>query len=389
MSNMSDRCLSGYGLVVQDGFAWVVHEGTNSLCKVDLGSRKVDFICYLGVDGLLTRSRYLGMALINDRIIMPPAYQKNRLCIGDYDLRTNQLTCVDLEKASIDETAEPWCKFCLGVASLNDYVFSLGRTYPAIVRYNTETGDVCYFRQFLDENVHRRDLPFSYLFGNAEVYDDCLFVPDLLSRGLFRINCESGDTNYYSIETSAEGLSGIVSIGDGKFAIGCCGKGANHIIVWDYHKELLVQEIEIPNSATDTNAEIHMVYTHNRLYVFSRSFINDSGKRKFSICCVNMYTYQVDLVELPKEYLAPDSLDKDEWDCTYMGLKDDDTLLFITNGDNVWHEYNTLTNEYKEYFVTIDEDFMHDYCVDRIHNSTDTFIASESDVGMRTFLDVI
>ena len=99
-----------------------------------------------------------------------------------------------------------------GAISWEKYLFLIPNNYPAVVRYDTEKDEICYYSQHLD--VFQRIVDGEKRIGGVCVQDGVLYLASPEDNYILAIQAESGEEKVLAVEVNHRcGCMGMVSDG--------------------------------------------------------------------------------------------------------------------------------------------------------------------------------
>ncbi len=385
-----EKKLSAIEMKIVDGVGWTLHTDSGSLCKVNLDNQMVEYGAFVGVEKHAYNPSFISPNFIGDKALFAPCFLTGELFFLLVDLKTNEYVRVYIENRDIPKEFKSHMLFFPNAYVYKEYFYFVGCSYPAIIKFNTKDYSIEYIDGFVRmlEKERLNTLP-DYFYGSSEVINGNMYLPSHKSKGIFKISCENGRTTYYPLNIKSEGLMELVKLDDCRVAVGGCGNNSDYVIVWNYIEERVEREINLCGFKKETDARLFMCVVHNELYIFSRYYYDNKNRRQTSIFRLGQANI-IEQTDILDEYNYASAPLDNEPDFLFVGKKDEDTILFVTNGDYRWHEYNVITGRQKSYCVEIDKPILKKSYYDAIHSAKGSdCIFYERNIELDSFVSIV
>jgi hypothetical protein len=221
---------SGHSLtpisLYDDGFNfWFIAMHFNALFKTDKTTFHAEYICTIPNENFFHYDQSYGMipAENNGILYFAPCMANEIFAVN---LKNNEFMKIPFEIAQLTDLQKAQ-KFGKCVA-INDYVWFVPYRYPAIMRYNTTTGELTYFNEFVDEITQacgRKDILF---FHQSDVNENKLILPCFEADIIIIFDMDSCQYEAFDLNSasnlSAPKLLGAVHYEDNYFIISASGR---------------------------------------------------------------------------------------------------------------------------------------------------------------------
>jgi len=207
-------------MILENEEAWFIAEGYNALCRMKLASGEitpvVKFDDFPVVGGLYNR-----FLRIDDIILFSPGNTKD---ICEYNIKTKECKKIPFKN--------PMEYGNFGhVIRYKNYAFLLPWRYPAILRYNLETGECKYYTKCLQELLACRTPKHDELLRDFCVREQKLLLPSVQTNRILEFDMETGKHQFYTVGKENEGYAFIIESGDEYWLI---PRKTSAIVKWNY-----------------------------------------------------------------------------------------------------------------------------------------------------------
>ena len=202
------------GEIIQDiskygDHRWMVTQGNKLYYSLE-GNYRYRYYCDLS--DYAYGGYYAGVISVHGKAYVCPMNAQDILVIGDGKIEKK----IELRRCTEQQGA------FYGAVACDDYLFLIPENYPAVVRYNTVSGEVTYLEEHLDmiaETVQgeRRQ-------GGYCVHNGYLFIASVRNNFVLAIHVKTGKTQVLTINASHEcGCKALVSDGTDLWFLPNCG----------------------------------------------------------------------------------------------------------------------------------------------------------------------
>ena len=190
-------------MIFEDEEAWFIAEGYNALCRMNLATGEItpvvkfeDFPIKIGL-----YSRFLK---IDNTILFSPSNAKE---ICEYNIETQRC-----KKIPFDNPLK-YANFG-HIIQYKNYAFLIPWYYPAILRYDLETGECKYYTDCLKELLAYRTPGHEALLGDYCIREQKLLLPSVQTNKILEFDMETGEHRIYTAGKKNEGNAFIIENGD-------------------------------------------------------------------------------------------------------------------------------------------------------------------------------
>jgi hypothetical protein len=202
-----------------------------------------------------------------------------------FDIASGKASTLSFDKSPLNTPGSEFIKInkFKGVFAYDDYVYFVGWSYPAIIKYSPKTGEMQYFRDYtkkiaaVDSAIIRLDK--DALIENFVYDDEFIYAVSYRFHGFFRINLKTGQTEFISLGKEKIGFTAIEKKDDYVYLGGTVARSP--IVVFDLKTRKIISEIPIPPSFEDpyNNAESlarisKLLISGDKLYVYPLSYLS-------------------------------------------------------------------------------------------------------------------
>jgi len=191
-----------------DKYHWFSALYFNALFRIDKGTYQVEFIANFPDENLMGFRLFTGAALCNGKIYFAPYLAEN---ISVYDINSNEFTLVKIirpDNYNFNICYLDKSKFNSSVVYKN-CIFFIPYAYPGIIRYNTESGDIDYFDDFvpLFQQYLTNNMP--YFFFNSCTVDNYIFAASFNGNAVLAFNMDTCKSEIYEVGNKNNTYSAI------------------------------------------------------------------------------------------------------------------------------------------------------------------------------------
>lgn len=141
------------------------------------------------------RNDYSIIREINGKRYVCPVNEQNILVLGEKGVES---------RIELEERLENPVRAFSGIIVYEKYLLLLPVRYPAIVRYDTESGEIRYFEEYRDIYVQKDEKGTEFR-GGVCLYGNILYLASPIENELCKLNIESGEMESFSLQTKAKG----------------------------------------------------------------------------------------------------------------------------------------------------------------------------------------
>lgn len=322
---------------------WFVDLNTGIWGKIENGLGKI-----YGCEGVDEQnlSQYFDVCLCGKNLVFIPGWQDSCCPI----IKVYNTDTQEMKKVQLQEKEKTWNSygnslFTKGIA-IGKYAYMFGCSYPAIVRLDSETGEVNYIEDWvhlIDDNGIEESLNGFFnirqvVFDGLYLYAACSFI-----NGVIKIDTKTLEYTLNLVECGMNSFFNITKVDENIFAIGCY----RGIILWNETGNCVSRKKD--GDGIGEYLPIKILPMNNRkIYCFP------AKAEKAETIIETMQFTEREFLNIPSNDCVK-KIDKYWSDIVvYADRKDEDTLVYVTGADLVWHEINIKTGETKEYCVVYD-----------------------------------
>jgi hypothetical protein len=220
---------------------------------------------------------FSGMAECMGKIYITP---ENASDIIIYDIKENKATVFDYDKTLMnkDRTASTAMLKFKGVFTENEYVYFIGNSYPAIIKFSPGTGEKVYFTDYVKKlSVGKLSAAFNgtgILVNDFDYKDGFIYLASERLKGFVRVNTETGKTTLYKLDETPKGITAIAVSGDTAYLSDYTEK--TPVLIYDLKAKKIIREVPIPDdfdrseefSNTVSSRFTKFLINNNKLYIF-------------------------------------------------------------------------------------------------------------------------
>lgn len=245
----------------------------------------------------------------------------------------------------------------LSVFLHDNYVFLFGYDYPAIIRVHTKTLECNYYDEWLncfgDRLSTRGDVGF-FNVREMVVLEQELYVPFCGIPCVLKINLKNMNISYMELVIKSQGISCIQHIEDKTFALIGGGENADWLYIWDSEANVIEREVRLQESPNYFPVKRILKSKNGELFLFPWQNHNNYY--------LDIYKYEISGKDVENTFILNDfydETDKREYlignEVIYADWEDDNTFVFLTGRDLLWHRYSLNTKEHTTYDISINQ----------------------------------
>jgi hypothetical protein len=192
---------------------------------------------------------FSGMAHSGGKIYIAP---KSASEILVYDIENNTVSTFDYDKTFIGSSllSAVNIKKFVGVAACDNYVYFIGKYYPAIIKFDTVTGEKTYIRSYVKKLSAEKSIAttsdfYSYI-SEFDICGDFIYAVSDRFPGYIEINTANGNSKFVTVEGIEKGVTAIAVSGN-KAYLGDFYTGSP-IVVFDIKKREIITRINLPEN---------------------------------------------------------------------------------------------------------------------------------------------
>ncbi len=368
---------------------WVVSVFDGMLGKIDADLKKEKLTKYVGIleNG---NGKYTDVIECNGKLyLLPDLAEENPHLLVVAEGKEKKIS---LRKFDIPEEKRGLSCFLSG-RCIGKFIFAFGSSYPAIVRIDTDSDSVEYIVGWTDEikrfgasasSIGYLDSVQQVLLGNE------LYVPFSCVRALVKIDIDTLKEEVIEVNVQSEGFSCIAEVDKSHFLLTGAGDNSDWLYIWNKEKQTVEKTVRLQGTPDELPVKYMLRSNSGEYYLFP--WKNWSYQENLDI-----YRFNYQTGELHNTHLIENHRNKDGkaylfgHEVVYACWKDENTLMYVTGKDLLWHEYNVDTKDYLEYEMSVDlsednvEGFVTAYYKDYAKNKKPIV---ESKMGLQGFMKV-
>ncbi|MCL1997710.1 MAG: CDP-glycerol glycerophosphotransferase family protein, partial [Turicibacter sp.] len=200
-----------YWIYVTETDIWFSPQTINGLFRLDKTTEKIEFMGFFeGVPKYdqTKHTPYFQPVKSGDCLYFPPFYSlfSNESCILKYDINERKFTAISLNLPYVPEILV--CFGCVFV--YENYVFLTPERYPAIIRLDTQTGEIKLFNDWCREMV----IGVPLAFGGACQHGNTIWLPFSFTNIVMSFDMKTCKTKLYRVGSKDYKYGNIVSDGE-------------------------------------------------------------------------------------------------------------------------------------------------------------------------------
>ncbi|MCR5546832.1 MAG: hypothetical protein K6F30_10205 [Lachnospiraceae bacterium] len=332
---------------------WFINTRMGVWGRIDPEQRKGDLFGFAGIESDTCEARYVDVIQVDKELFFLPQLITNKICVAVYNLDEDNLEEISLKNK---ETLDPkWPLFCSWIR-LGDYLFALGNSYPAIVRVDIKTKEVDYIEKWVEyiKPFVKEEIKLPYISSSQVMLDgNKIYIPITASPVILTVDLCTMKEEIMLLNIEGDGFVGICKIGSSACLLNGSGKQSNRLYLYDFQKNEVLEQYQLPE--LDENVPIvKMLNRNNKTYIFRWSFLKPENNYN------DVYVYSAESEELENLRMVEKNHSDgiSAWGEGVLNAfwKNEETLVYITGNDLMWHEYNTSTGECLDYKMSIDKE---------------------------------
>ncbi len=324
---------------------WMALANKNGICEIDKKTRHTRIIKTFKNEPLMKKFLYCNSIKINNNLIFSPGTAKE---IAIYDLEHDFITYIPLKKLQYKcKENQNEIKFW-NIVPNQSSVYLCGYSYPAIVKIDMRSLETKYITDWvLDIDRHIEDGDSCGYFTDGYVISgDHVLLPVGCMNAILELNLKTEQTKLKKLEIPMKGIGGISSIDEENIWLVGKGSRTNWIVCWNRYTDIIkkVQLLDLDENIFDPF--FAPLCTNSKVFFMP-----------MSAHCI--YEMDIEFKEIKKnKTLEPLFENKigyiwSEWKTMAPRLHNN-CLIFFTNNNLEWHEYNTVTEEVRNYCILLD-----------------------------------
>jgi hypothetical protein len=326
-----------FGNLCDDGkYYWFIAFYFNAIFRMDKDTNQIEYVASLPMEnpiGILLSSR---TTFCNGKIYFAPCSAKY---LSIYDIKSNKFSSIKIELPKNYNFSD----YFLNLAKFNSsiaykkWIFLIPYAYPAILRYNTESGDIDYFDDFvpLFQRFLTFEQPFFFPFSMPCTLDNHIFAASYSGNAMLAFNMDTCKSEIYEIGNKDNTYSAIC-FHDGYLWL--MPRKSGPIVKWKPQTSTFE---EFPNLPSDFKSDDHsfcaLCSANGYLWAFP-NFGNMTLK-------IDPNSGKVERAEVFQQDCKA-SHNSPPWRFT-LAISDGDTIIAYSQARNRFITYNTKTGEYK------------------------------------------
>lgn len=167
---------------------WMITQG-NKLYHASEYRNKYTYEYYCDLSGYAYGDYYLSVVSVEGKNYVCPLNSQDILVISDGKIE---------KKIALRQYLEGGGAFC-GAIACEEYLFLIPNCYPALVRYNTVSGEIDYIEEHLD--VFLKIVQGERRFGGFCVQNGCLYIASPIDDQVLMIDAKTGLTKVMTVST--------------------------------------------------------------------------------------------------------------------------------------------------------------------------------------------
>lgn len=214
-SAKNDRYILFGKYAIDENKLWFVSQDCTALFTLDLRNNTIQNIHALPGENIDDLNQYCSLVKINNKLIIAPACASN---IIEYDIHTDTF-----KTTALCELANYMKQYRLknfkfsDIITYKSYAFFIGYGYPAIVRYDSVSGNCDYYTDWFEEIKQYISKPDDFLLGSgciSNTKDNVVFLPFLQKNIILEFDMNTGTSKIHFVGNEKNRYVGIAS--DGK-----------------------------------------------------------------------------------------------------------------------------------------------------------------------------
>jgi hypothetical protein len=160
---------------------------------------------------------FSGMTYTSGKLYITPGTASDIII---YDIKERKATVFDYDKSLIPKEKSETSKIAkfAGVVTDNEFVYFIGNSYPAIIKYNTITGEKIYFTDYVKKLsagvLSIGSSGTDVLVNDYDYKDGFIYLASERMKGFARVNTKNGKTSFFQVDEAKKGITAIAVSGD-------------------------------------------------------------------------------------------------------------------------------------------------------------------------------
>jgi hypothetical protein len=209
-----------------------------------------------------------------------------------YDIKERKATVFDYDKSLMPKeqsAARKIAKF-KGVFSDNEFIYFIGNSYPAIIKYNTLTGEKIYFTDYVKKLAFGKNSPdhngTEMLINDYDYLDGSIYLASERLKGFLKVSTKTGKTSLYKIDETPKGITAIAVSGDTAYLGDFTEK--TPVLIYDMKNQKIAGRIPIP-----ADFDLDENFSKETSGRFTKFLINNN--KLYIIPYISLKIYEIDL----------------------------------------------------------------------------------------------
>ena len=318
---------------------WFINLKTGICGKLSKDFDDITNISFLGIDEW-GYSKAVDVHCVDDRLIFVSRWNDARPFIRIVGINGEPEKRILLKSLFIRKKCKSEPFFSSSIID-GDYIYYIGCSYPAIVRLNVRSLEIDYITDWVDEvdqDIKDDNILGYSTAGVLEQDEKRIYIPCSLTPGIIILDKENLKTEFRSLSISSYGLGYMCRYNETSFLLSECGPWCNSIYLWDIKTNEVIREWKVAKNPNYLSVSYILKSKNNDFYIFPWQ---NKGCTDLDIYCLkNNIIVKTGILE--NEYKSSGSLGIE---IVYAAWEDDETLLFVTGNDLLWHRYNVITGK--------------------------------------------
>ena len=330
---------------------WVIHIKSGILSRVDVNNRQYKYKKFLGL--VEDNSFFSDVLQADNKLFMVPSRQNGQSFIGLIDLATLEYKKIYLKRSSVSgKGLEP--PLFTGVQRVGDYIFFIGCGYPAIVRVKIDTLEVNYIENWV--NSIRNILPYPkenvyFIAKQYEVNNQYLYIPFCKIPAILKININTLEEDVIHLSDDTGGYSCICCFEKGKMLLPGAYERVDWLYLWDEKTGDIVKNSFPQKSNSSLSIMSILKDKYGDMYMFP--WQNWDGL-DLDIYFMKKQIFEIKSMGLLEKHgTLTDCVWNDE--IIHASWKNENTIIYVTGKDLLWHEYDVESKTKKDYEMFVDK----------------------------------
>lgn len=325
----------------------------NSLCQIDFNTNRVVIEKYLYDENKSKYFPYRNFAKIGDLFYLYPNIDYNFIDI--YDSKTKRMQSVELKNldCNTNMTQNFFPKFGFH-AVIDNRIYFVGYSYPAIVVYDLCTKEIVYLNKSLKEiDEHITEYRWTGYFGDGyAISEGYIFFPVAGMAAILKVNATTLEEELIYVDVVSTSFGGMTQLDEQHFLLTGRGIASNHIYIWNWKSEKIESDLYIDDFGNNCFEAFHAIKKCGNHFLV------------FPYLCQQDAIYEINLKEnaLIKNNILSKCLEHEKNNCTRSIIKtlsihsvDSHIIRFMSGNDFMWYEYDFEKDILREFSVVSDE----------------------------------